>query len=210
LAEIISRYNYNDGKPIYHGFLEFIMNEEITVDAGEEITKSKDWDISDLDPENLRVTAVVFSSTSEPRLSFPDAPLEDLKNPFDAYFADAADGTTLIAGGNLPPTVAISNPVERKVHIFGIPLFKSILKVTRLIGPTKITANASDDGEIEKVEFYLDGELVSTDEEAPYEYRLTRIGLLKSLFFRTHTIEVKAYDDSGKTSSDDMEIKARL
>ena len=34
LAEIISRYNYNDGKPIYHGFLDFIINQKITVDAG--------------------------------------------------------------------------------------------------------------------------------------------------------------------------------
>ena len=210
LAEIISRWNYKNGKPIYHGFIDFIINEEISVEAGEEISKSEKWDLSGLDPENLIVAAVVFSSKSEVRYSFPNGLTEETKMPFNAYFADAADGTTLISGGNLPPTVGFSNPVEGMFHVFGKPLFKTILKGTRLIGKTNIVADAHDDGAIEKVEFYVNGNLVLTDDEAPYEYTLKKMGLFKSIFFRKHTIKVIAYDDTGKTATDQLEVKARL
>jgi hypothetical protein len=207
LAEIISDWNYKIGGNIYNAFVDYIINEEILVASGEEYSpKPKDWDLSNLYPENLMVIAVVFNS--EKKQGYSD-PLNN-KNPFDAYFADATDGTYVVAGGDLPPEVNIENPVGGKQHLFGIPLFNTLLKVTRLIGRTKIVVSASDDSKVEKVEFYIDGDLVFTDYEAPYEYTLKRIGLFKSIFFRKHTIKVIAYDDTGKTKTDKLEIRARL
>ena len=211
LAEIISRYKIQGKTQVYHGFLDFIIDEEISVDAGGELPKSKEWNLSDLDPENLMVVAVVFNSVSEKRYQIPDGDTEETKYPFDAYFADAANKTTVIAGGNLPPRVGITNPVQGMIHLFGTPIIKSPFKFTRLLGKTNIVVNASDeDGTIVKVEFYIDNKLISTDTEAPYEYTLNRIRLFKSLLFRKHIIKVIAYDDTGKTSSVQLEIRARL
>ena len=220
LAEIISRYNYKSGEPIYHGFLDFIIDEKISVDAGKEISKSEDWSLTGLDPENIIVTAVVFSSESVKKYSNPDSEIDSLKGPFDAYFADATDGTTLIEGGNLPPTVAISNPVHGKIHLRGKPLFKAPIgliigifspgfSITRLIGKTNFEVNAEDEDGIEKVEFHVDGELKFTDEEAPYEYEIIKLKTFKSIFFKKHTVKVIAYDTTGKTSEDEIEVRAR-
>lgn len=211
LAEIISdwKYKLGEGGNIYNAFLDYIINKEISVEGGEKYSVSEDWDLSNLYPENLIVTAVVFSSESEKKYSDPSGVTND-KHPFDAYFADATDGTYVIAGGDLPPEVWIANPVSGKQHLFGIPLFDTLLKVTRLIGRTNIVVSANDDSKVEKIEFYIDGDLVSTDNEAPYEYTLKRLGLFKSIFFRKHTIRVIAYDDTGKTSTDELEIRARL
>jgi len=210
LAEIISRWNYKTGGQIHNGFLDYIVNEKISVNAGGEYKITKNWSLSGLDPENLMVIAVVFSSESVKSYSNPTGSTEEDKHPFDAYFADATNGALVIAEGNLPPYISIDNPVAGKLHFLGIPLFKTLLKKTVLIGPTKITVNANDDSKVEKVEFYVDGKLIFTDNEAPYEYTLRRIGLFKSIFFRKHIILVNAYDDSGKVSSDELEFLARL
>ncbi|KYK25330.1 hypothetical protein AYK24_05160 [Thermoplasmatales archaeon SG8-52-4] len=207
LAEIVSRWNYKTGGNIHNAFLDYIIDEEISVEAGGEFKKSENWELSTSDiPDNLIVVAVVFNSEPEQRYSFP----ADNKNPFDAYFADATDGTYVIAGGDLPPQVSILNPVAGKLHIFGTPLLNTIFKATKLIGWTKIKVNASDDSKIEKVEFYVDNKLVGTDNQAPYEYTLRRVGIFKTLFFRKHMIKVIAYDDSGKTATSEIEVKARL
>lgn len=212
LAEIVSRWDYQTGGTINHGFIDYIINEKFSVDSGEEYSPaSKDWDLTDLNPENLMVVAVVFNPEAKKGYSMPEGDTEEDKYPFDAYYADAADSAKVVPGGNLPPKVSIANPVQGYLHIFGKPILKSILGITRLLGATTIEINASDeDGSIEKVEIYVDGKLAVTDEEAPYQYTLKRIGLLKSLFFRKHTIKVIAFDDKGKTSEDEIEIRARL
>jgi hypothetical protein len=219
LVEIISRYSYSEegvNPIINNGFLDFIIEETIEVPAGGEYSPApKDWSLTDedgidLDPKNLKVISVVFSSISEKKYSWPLGETEEEKNPFDAYFADAANGTRLIEG-NLPPTVVIARPVKGKFHLFGYPLFNSLFKVTRLIGWTKIVVNADDsDGSIEKVEFYIDNELLDTVNSAPYEYILKRIGLFKTILFRKYMLKVIAYDDKGLTATDEMEISARL
>ncbi|KYK29969.1 hypothetical protein AYK20_09440 [Thermoplasmatales archaeon SG8-52-1] len=207
LAEIVSRWNYKAGGNIHNAFLDYIIDEEISVEAGKEYKKSENWVLSNEDiPDNLIVIAVVFNSDPVEKYSFPS----ENKNLFNAYFADATDGAYVIAGGDLPPSVNILNPVSGKLHIFGTPIFDTIFKATKLIGPTKITVNASDDSKIDKVEFYVDNKIVNTDNEAPYEYTLKRIGLFKSIFFRKHIIKVIAYDDTGKTATDEIEVKARL
>ena len=80
---------------------------------------------------------------------------------------------------------------------------------TILIGKTTINVYASDDSGIEKVEFYVDGDLMKTVESEPYEWAL-KISTFKEIFPHKHTIAVIAYDDTGKTSSASIEVWARL
>ena len=157
-----------------------------------------------MDPENLMVIGVVFNS--EKNQGYSDPP--NNKRPFNAYYADAADGSEVLTGGNLPPSVGFSTPKIGYLHIMGIPIWDYIIrKPTVLIGKTKIVAEAFDeDSEIEKVQFYIDDELVSEDTEPPYEYSFRKVKLFKRIL-RNHTISVKAYDDEGKTGTNSIEVR---
>jgi len=210
LTEIISRwvnpYKAFDGntKPYHFGFIDFITEKEITIDSKTNSTfsdrkKLTDFAVSDLVPENLMIIAVLFNSQAITQYSNPPE-----ENEFNAYYADAANATILIQGGNLPPTVGMSLPEAGKLHLFGKPILKTLFKRTVLVGRTTITANAEDDQGIEKVEFYIDNKLKFTDTQTPYEYNFHKVKAIKR-FIRQHTLKIVAYDIEGKTAT--VEIK---
>ena len=210
LTEIISRwvnpYKADDGntKPYHFGFIDFIVEKEITINSKSNITfsdrkKITDFLVKNLAAEELMIIAVVFNSQSVKQYSNPPE-----GNEFDAYYADAANATVLIQGGNLPPTVGMSLPESGMLHIFGKPILKTLFSRTILVGKTTITAAADDDIGIEKVEFYIDGQLKSTDNQAPYEYTFNKVKLLKR-FIRQHTLKIIAYAAEGKDAT--VEIK---
>ena len=202
LTEKISRWSGPEGDPYHFGLLDYLINKEISINANGNDTFQETRDISDMDPENLMVIGVVFNS--EKKQGYSDPPYN--KHPFDAYYADAADGSELLSGGNLPPSVGFSLPKVGHLHIMGIPIWDFILhKKIVLIGRTKIVAEVYDDTGIEKVEFYIDDKLVSEDIEAPYEYSFRKVKLLKR-FVRKHTLSVIAYDDGGKTGTNSIEV----
>ena len=206
LTEITSRWADHDGIPYSFGFLDYIINQEISIGAGDNAViqkteKISDFGFSNLDPENLKIFAVVFSS--EKNQGYSDPP--DNQEPFDAYYADAVNATVLVPGGNQPPGVGISIPVKEKWHFWGRPLFKTLFgNNTILIGKTTITAIAEDDSNIEKVEFYINENLKSTVTQEPYEWSLKRVAFIKHI--RRFTITVKAYDDTGKTASTSIDV----
>ena len=89
----------------------------------------------------------------------------------------------------------------------GIPIWDYIFrKPTVLVGRTKIVAEAFDDSGIEKVEFYIDDNLVGEDNEEPYEYTFRKVKLFKR-FLRNHTISVIAYDDEGKIGTNSIDVR---
>jgi hypothetical protein len=89
----------------------------------------------------------------------------------------------------------------------GIPIWDYIVrKPTVLVGRANIVAEANDDNGIVKVEFYLNGDLVLEDEEAPYEYSFRKVKLFRR-FLRKHTITVIAYDEEGKTGTNSIELR---
>ncbi len=61
----------------------------------------------------------------------------------------------------------------------------------------ELLAEASDDRAVQKVEFYIDGALESTDSSSPYQYTWNTTGLSDST---EHSIFAKAYDTAGNTS----------
>ncbi len=206
LTEKISRWSGPEGDPYHFGFLDYLINEEISINGNKNATFQETRNISKIDPENLMVIGAVFNS--EKKQGYSDPP--NNRFPFDAYYADAADGSELLAGGNLPPSVGFSLPKIGYLHIMGLPIWDYIIrKPTVLVGRTKIVAEAYDDSGIEKVEFYIDDNLVSEDNEAPYEYSFRKVKLLKR-FIRKHTLSVIAYDDEGKTATNSIEITCYL
>ena len=86
------------------------------------------------------------------------------------------------------PSCFIKKPKERYLTILGdarIPL-----PVTLVIGNVDVEAKVNGvDGPIEKVDFYLDGQLVYTDEVEPYNWTWS-----KPSFFR-HVVKTVAYYD---------------
>jgi len=208
LTEIVSQWNGYDGKPYHYGFVDYAINKVISVDANGEQNFSDTRSVSDYDYENLMVIAAVFNSESTDTYEYQN----EEKNSFDAYYTDAVDATNVAEGGNLPPEVGITSPVKGRIYFLDSPILERLgsFKNTFLIGKTTISVYASDDSGIEKVEFYVDGDLMKTVESEPYNWTLSRISTFKELFYHKHTIEVKAYDDTGKTSSASIEVWARL
>lgn len=204
LTEITSRwFNPNGDVPYHYGFIDYLINEDISIDADEENLIPNTRVISDLDPENLMVIAVIFNSESVTRYS--DANEGEKEKPFNAHFAVSTAGTEVVKGGNLPPSVGINVPVEEKLHIFSRPIIKTLLKNTVILGKTTITIFAEDDSEIQKIEVNVKGrfrEFNETIYDKPYEWTWHKLA------FGKYTITVTAYDDEGKTSTASIEVIA--
>ena len=206
LTEKISRWSGLEGKPYHFGFLDFVIDEKISIDVDENVTFQETRNISDLDPENLMIIAVVFNA--DKKEGYSDPPYD--KHQFNAYYADSADGTELVEGGNLPPSVGFSLPELGKLHLRGRAIYKFKLhKNTVLIGKTNVVISAEDDQGIEKVELYIDGTLVGEYTEEPYEYSFRKFKSFKR-FLSKHTLKVKAYDSEGKTGERSIEVIAFL
>jgi len=210
LTEKISWANY-DGEAYHFGFIDYIIeDEEVSIGSGGQKIITQFYDTSTLDVENLMIIAAIFNTESVSKYSNPD----DSEKPFDAYFADACDGTSIVEGGNLPPEIGISSPIPGKIYVRGhqtpgiissikYKLTNSTLNSTFLFGKMTITAQAEDaDSGIEKVEFYLNDVLVKTVESEPYEW------VWKKFSIGRKTITVTAYDTGGKVSSTSMEVRA--
>ncbi|MEK9138422.1 MAG: LamG-like jellyroll fold domain-containing protein [Bacteroidota bacterium] len=80
------------------------------------------------------------------------------------------------------PTVSVSAPVNNAT------VTDSVL----------VTANASDNVGVEKVEFYIDGSLTGTRSTVPWQYNWNVRGLLRN---STHSILAKAYDAANNIGS---------
>ena len=209
LTEIISRWNQANTEPYHYAFLDYIIDEEISIAAKGDITKTDkrnitEFAVPDLEPEELMIVAVIFSSESVKADSWPAG---DKYGEFDAYFADATSATLIVPGGNLPPSVGISLPEASKLHILGRPIIKTILKNTLLFGRTTIEINASDDSKVEKVELYINGNLIAESTSEPYKWSFRKFTQIKHII-RKYTITAKSYDDGGKTSTIRLDVIA--
>jgi len=194
LTEIVSTTG-SGNVPTRFSLLDFPINEAIQLPANDKTSLSRTVDISALDVENLMIFAVVFNSEVHIEYSQPPD-----KNQFNAHYVDAVDATTVVKDGNLPPEVGIQTPAAKYVYLFGKQVRKSFTGNTILLGRTTLVAYASDDSKIEKVEFYIDGTLMKTVTEEPYEWFWHQFVIGKK------TITIKAFDDQGKTASATIDV----
>jgi hypothetical protein len=105
---------------------------------------------------------------------------------------------------NTLPTVNITSPVEGFLNIYILGLF--VLKIrtftTVVIGKIKVIVDALDNQSgIQRVEFYIDDELKSTDTAAPYDWIWSDRG-----HFFPYTLKVVAYDNYGNNNSDAFKV----
>ena len=178
---------YYGGEGIYHnGFLDYLLDEKIEVSSKDEKITETTFDIGDMDPDNLMIIAVVFNSNSVDKYSNP--PDEKI---FEAYYVDACDGSVVVEDANLKPEIGITNPKNGRLHIFGKDITATLNLNTIIIGRTPIRVQASDDSKVEKVEIYIEDDLVAELNDEPYEYIWKSTPFFK---FR-YEIKVIAYDD---------------
>ena len=209
LTEIISRWNQQNSEPYHFALVDYIIDKEIKIPGNGNITIEderllSEFAVSDLLAEELMIISVIFNSKSTIKDSFP---IDKSKGDFQAHYADSTEATLIVPGGNLPPQAKISYPKAGKFHMFGNAVFKTPFKRTYLTGTTQVIAEITDDSGIEKVEFYIDGTLVSTDFEEPYEYEIKKPSILGRLTISPiHTIKIIAYDNEGKTDDAIIEV----
>jgi hypothetical protein len=230
LTEIISNVIDYSSNNYHYGFLEYLTNENISVESGKSVTLTDTKNISSYDYENLMLIAVVFNSEKHQGYANPS---DTTANIFDAYYVDATNAVKIVEGGNLPPQLTITSPQKGKAYWNGkqmgivdkllerkhfikkfenISILKTLLyNKTYLLGKTKlIMVEASDDSAVARVEFSIDGVVQFNDTEAPYEFSFTKISKTKSLLFKDHTLTITVYDDAGKSISSSLLFKARI
>jgi len=169
----------------------------VKINEHDHLTLTKTLSASDVDPENIMLFSVLFSTEKQIGYSQPPD-----KNPFDAYGVDAVNATRVIQGGNLPPEVGIQNPSVKYFHRFGKPIRKTMTGKTVVVGKSVIVASVHDDSKITKVEFYINDKLMETVTQEPYQWTWHKFS------FGKKTLMVKAFDDSGKQSTASIEVLA--
>ena len=96
-----------------------------------------------------------------------------------------AEGQCTVMVDNIDdaPSVSITNPSDGAM----------------VWGTVNITADASDDRGISKVEFYADGELKKTDTSSPYSYSWDMTAISRT---GSHTVKVIVYDTANQMAED--------
>jgi Bacterial Ig domain len=196
ITELIST-KWQAGTPMHFSFLDFLVNEDVNIPGNDQFTLTKTLSASEVDPENIMLFSVLFSSEKQTGYSQPPD-----KNPYDIHGVDAVSTTRVIQGGNLPPEVGIQNPSVKYFHRFGTPIRKSMTGKTVVVGKATIVASAHDDSKITKVEFYINNKLMETVTQEPYQWMWHKFS------FGRKTITVKAFDDSGKQSTATIDVLA--
>lgn len=202
ITEINSRWSDWNGNPYAYAFLDYAINTEIRIKAGENATFTELWagSMTGIYPENLWVIAVCFAESS--KTQYADPPENNKK--FDAYYADEAVATR-VSEGALPPSIGISSPKQYVRYMFGREARKSIFGKTIIIGKMPITAIVEAEAGVEKVEFSVNGVfgkdagMVTT---APYEWTWD------SFAFGKYTITATVYDNEGRTTSNSIDVFA--
>ena len=121
---------------------------------------------------------------------------------FHSTFRIKFEGSSIDRGENLwidDVTVsAVSGPVDDPPTVS----ITSPLNGATVSGTVNVTADASDDVGVDKVEFYIDDVLKSTDTTSPYEYSWDTTEETDG----SHGIKAKAYDTIGQTATDSINV----
>jgi len=136
---------------------------------------------SDFGPNRIENNHVIYDISDTPMEITANAGLEsaylDIKNP--AY------------GEETPPTVTITYPLKNSTVQSGKPI--------------TITASATDDVEVTKVEFYIDNSLKCTDATSPYICKWTvprRRGV-------NYVIKAKSFDAAGNIAFNSLKVTSK-
>ncbi|MBI1281457.1 MAG: hypothetical protein GC179_25240 [Anaerolineaceae bacterium] len=101
----------------------------------------------------------------------------------------AESATVQVIVDNTPPVISLSAGEAGKIYRF--PQESSI----------NLSANVSDDYQVQRVEFYKDGEFLGTDTDNPYDYTYTLTGT------GTFTFTAVAFDAVGNQTSSSISVE---
>ena len=87
---------------------------------------------------------------------------------------------------NIPPIIEITYPKQFRLYIKNIDILPFI--TTLIIDKIDIEVYTKDRSDIKRVEFYIDDQLISADENYPYTFKWNQ-----TVFFK-HAIKIKVYD----------------
>lgn len=111
-------------------------------------------------------------------------------------------------GGNdcVKPEVEIIKPLEKTLYIENEKV-RSLLFMTRIIGPITIEVNASDNGSgLDKIVIMIDDEIRTTINATNNSNLFNWTWNESFLLPRFHTIKVVAYDKNGNNESDEVNV----
>jgi len=101
------------------------------------------------------------------------------------------------------PSLEITKPVAAKLYIFDRAIMPLFGNKAVIIGRITITVTATDDvSGIDKVQFYIDGELKAELNSTPYEWQWNEMAI------GSHVITVKAYDNAGNKAEKEIGVRA--
>jgi hypothetical protein len=94
IVEPTSRWNNYDGEPYHFGFLDFAVDEKLSIEYLDSYSKQVTWnaqdsDIDNINQNNIMAIAAVFNPQAYEAYANPPR-----SNPFDAYYVDAAAAAT--------------------------------------------------------------------------------------------------------------------
>jgi len=102
-----------------------------------------------------------------------------------------------------PPMVTFERPRHGTLYVQDTERAPLPFGMTVVIGDISLEVSAADNmSAVDRVEFYVDGELMATDTEAPYTYVWDQRALL------FHTLGATAYDTAGNAREQTMRVLA--
>ncbi len=201
ITEIKSQWSDVNGDPYHFSFLDYGLNEQISVSSGENKSITRSWNPSDAGfsvvKENLWVVAVLFNDEKHTGFSNPG----EQDNDFDAYYVDATTASR-VTEGSLPPTIGLKTPKPFYHYILGRESKNRLLSQTYVLGKMTIGTNIESDLDVEKVTFEINGRrnnFTAEITQAPYEYTWDQFSL------GTYTIKVSLIDEQGRVATDSIE-----
>lgn len=145
----------------------------------------------------------IWDSEGDPNMHTPQDNLDNVNFSYLANTTRHIAGTLAVLGDkeDIHPQIRITNPKKGRLFYEDFEIKKLRLNKTIVLDDTLIcTEITKDKTPIEKVEFYYDGELMSTIEEPPYQWRLN----VRSFGIRKKIVKVIAYDELGRTTEDEL------
>ena len=100
----------------------------------------------------------------------------------DAGNTTTSDAIPVTVDNSAPPSTAITS------------------QASTVDGTPTVTATASDDGAIDKVEFFADGTLVGTDTASPYSASWDTLDPAQPFYDGEHELTTRAYSDTGQVT----------
>jgi hypothetical protein len=142
-------------------------NTPATLSLGAGASASSTWTVTS-------PTSAVIDQTYASQLTAYDAGATSSSAKVQANYI-------VVAADSMPPTVSLTTPVNGST----------------VSGNVAVGASASDASGVAKVEFYVDGKLVSSDTSAPYSFNWNT----RKLKGTTRTLAARAFDTAGNAAT---------